>query len=81
LLAQVLAFEQGPEGLARCRIFEQELQTVSRGLPATEQTELDSLRKLYPDVGVDCDDPLSQALEACGRAAKKAKDDALKARP
>jgi hypothetical protein len=70
LLARVLAFEQSPEGLARRRIFQLELDTFSRGPSPAEQDELDRLRKLYPDVPLDDDDPLKEAIEAWGRAAE-----------
>jgi hypothetical protein len=63
LLARVLAFEQSPEGLATHRIFELGLQTFGRVPSAAEQIELDNLRKLHPDVGMHCDDPLRGPLE------------------
>jgi len=71
LLGRVLAFEQSPQGLARRRIFQLELDTFSRGPSPAEQDELDRLRKLYPDVPLDDDDPLKKAIEACGPVARE----------
>ena len=71
LLTRVLAFAESPEGLGRRRILELELATFSRGPSPAEQDELDRLRKLYPDVPLDDDDPLKKAVEAWGQAAER----------
>jgi hypothetical protein len=63
-LARVHAFQESPEGLARRRIFDLELATFSRGPSTAEQDQLDRLRKLYPDVPLDDDDPMKEAVEA-----------------
>jgi hypothetical protein len=72
LVARVLAFEESPEGLARSRILNLQLLTWSGKISTAEQTELDSLLKLYPDEPLDCDESL-KAMEAYGRVAEKAK--------
>jgi hypothetical protein len=41
--------------------------TFSRGPSPAEQDELDRLRKLYPGVPLDDDDPMKKAVEAWGR--------------
>ena len=66
LLARVRAFAQSPEGLGRHRILELEVKTFSRGPSPAEQDELDRLRKLYPDVPMDDDDPMKETVEALG---------------
>ena len=77
LLARVLAFAETPEGLGRSRILELERKTFSRGPSPAEQDELDKLRKLYPDLPLDDDDPIKPAIdayEAFLRAAGKVKN-------
>jgi hypothetical protein len=71
LLARVLAFEHSPEGLSRQRILELANWSIAKGLCPAEQDELDRLRKLYPDLPLDDDDPLKKAIEACGRVARE----------
>jgi hypothetical protein len=56
----VVAFDQSPEGHARKRIAELELKSFWAGygkgeISAAEQTELDRLRTLYPDLPPDLD--------------------------
>jgi hypothetical protein len=71
LLERTLAFRESPEGLARRRILELTLATFSRGPTPAEEDELDRLRKRYPDVPLDDDDPLKKAVEACGQALER----------
>ena len=63
LTARIAAFDESPEGRARSRILELELQGRD-GRTTAEQNELDSLRTLYPDPPDDPDDPLHDAFEA-----------------
>jgi hypothetical protein len=63
LVARIAAFEESPEGRARSRILELELQGRD-GRATAEQDELDSLRTLYPDLPDDPDDPLYDSLKA-----------------
>ena len=65
LRARVVAFDESPEGCARRRIRELEMQWRS----AVEQNELDNLRTLYPDLPLDPDNPLTEAFEAWRRVA------------
>jgi hypothetical protein len=67
LTARVAAFDESPEGCARRRIRELEMQDFRGGRSAAEQNELDSLRTLYPDLPLDPDDPLTEAFEAWRR--------------
>jgi hypothetical protein len=67
LRARVAAFDESPEGCARRRIRELEMQNFG-GRPA-EQSELDNLRTLYPDLPLDSDDPLADTFEAWRRVA------------
>src|ERR1700726_515010 len=69
LRARVVAFDESPEGCARRRIRELEMQWRS----AVEQNELDNLRTLYPDLPLDPDDPLTEAIEAWRRVDAKGK--------
>src|SRR6202048_1300731 len=72
LRARVAAFDERPEGCARHRIRDLEMQDFRGGRSADEQNELDSLRTLYPDLPLDPDNPLTEAFEAWrGVAAKK----------
>ena len=71
LRARVVAFDESPEGCARRRIRELEMQDFRGGRSADEQTELDSLRTLYPDLPPDPDDPLAERFEAWRRVAAK----------
>ena len=71
LIARVAAFEESPEGCARRRIRDLILQDFREGRSAAEQTELDSLRTLYPDLPLDPDDPLTERFEAWRRVAAK----------
>jgi hypothetical protein len=64
LTARVAAFEESPEGLARQRILELEYADFSRRLSSAETDELESLRKAYPDLPPDPNDPLKDAFEA-----------------
>ena len=64
LVARIAAYEESPEGRARGRILELELQRFREGRTAAEQNELDSLRTLYPDPPPDPDDPLHEAIKA-----------------
>jgi hypothetical protein len=63
-MARVAAYEETPEGRARNRIFELQLQEFGRGFGAAQQHELDSLRTLYPDLPLDPSDPLKEIMEA-----------------
>jgi hypothetical protein len=61
------AFDQSPEGRARERIAELESKSFSARygggeVSAAEQTELDHLRTLYPDLPLDPDDVMHQIL-------------------
>ena len=47
------------------------LADFSRGLSDAEAEELESLRKIYPDLPPDPDDPLKDVYEAWDRAAKE----------
>ena len=67
LTARVAAYEESPEGHARSRIFQLKLADFSRGLGGAETEELQSLRKIYPDLPPDSDDPLSEAIDAYRR--------------
>ena len=67
MTARVAAYEESPEGRARSRIFQLELADFSRGLSDAEAEELESLRKIYPDLPPDSDDPLSEAIDAFRR--------------
>jgi hypothetical protein len=71
LRARVAAFEESPEGCARRRIRDLEMQNFRGGRSAAEQNELDSLRTLYPDLPLDPDDPLTEEFEAWRRVAAK----------
>ena len=59
LTARVLAFSRTPEGRARDRIAELRWKKVllmrSGGISAEEQSELDNLQTLYPDLPLDPD--------------------------
>jgi hypothetical protein len=68
LTARVAAFEESPEGLARQRILELRYAGFSRRLSSAETDELESLRKAYPDLPPDPNDPLKDAFEVYGRA-------------
>jgi hypothetical protein len=70
LRARVAAFDESPEGCARRRIRDLEMH---RGRSAAEQSELDKLRTLYPDLPLDSDDPLTDAFEAWRRVAAEGK--------
>jgi hypothetical protein len=65
--ARVAAFDESPEGCARHRIRDLEMQDFRGGRSAAEQNELDSLRTLYPDLPLDPDNPLTEAFEAWRR--------------
>jgi hypothetical protein len=69
LRARVAAFDESPEGCARYRIRDLEMQDFRGGRSAAEQNELDSLRTLYPDLPLDPDNPLTEAFEAWRRVA------------
>src|ERR1700730_17754685 len=71
LRARVAAFDESPEGCARRRIRDLEMQDFRGGRSADEQNELDSLRTLYPDLPPDPDDPLAERFEAWRRVAAK----------
>jgi hypothetical protein len=63
----VVAFDQSPEGRARERIAELEQKSFWAGygqgeFSAAEQTELDHLRTLYPDLPLDPDNVMHQIL-------------------
>jgi hypothetical protein len=64
LRARVEAFHASPEGCARHRIRDLEMQDFRGGRSAAEQIELDNLLTLYPDLPLDPDDPLTEAFEA-----------------
>jgi len=78
LTARVAAFDESPEGCARRRIRDLEMQDFSRGRSAAEQDELDNLQTLYPDLPPDPDDPLTEAFEAWRRVAAEGKAAASK---
>ena len=80
LTARVAAFEESPEGRARNRIVELEFDSFSRALTDTETEELESLRKIYPDLPADPDDPLKHVMEAYDRALADERDKAEKFR-
>jgi hypothetical protein len=68
LTARVLAFSRTPEGRARDRIavlgwkrFES-LETLRNGLRPADQSELDHLMMLYPDLPLDPDNLMDQIL-------------------
>ena len=69
LRARVVAFDESPEGCARRRIRELEMQWRS----AVEQNELDNLRTLYPDLPLDPDHPLTETFETWRRVAAEAR--------
>ncbi|MFZ2139775.1 MAG: hypothetical protein WAV78_23080, partial [Xanthobacteraceae bacterium] len=73
LRARVAAFDESPEGCARRRIRDLEMQDFRGGRSAAEQNELDNLRTLYPDLPLDPDDPLTEAFEAWRRVAAEGK--------
>jgi hypothetical protein len=70
LTARVAAFDESPEGCARRRIRDLEMQRVRS---AAEQSEVDNLRMLYPDLPLDSDDPLADAFQAWYRVAAEGK--------
>jgi len=67
LTARVAAFRESPEGRARSRISELKYADFSRRLSSAETEELESLRKAYPDLPPDPNDPLYEAFQAFGR--------------
>ena len=69
LRARLTAFDESPEGCARHRIRDLEMQDFRGGRSVAEQNELDSLRTLYPDLPLDPDNPLTEAFEAWRRVA------------
>jgi hypothetical protein len=72
LAARVAAYDESPEARARGRILKLTFDHFSRsGLTDAEVAELESLRKIYPDLPPDPDDPLKDVSEAWGRAAKE----------
>src|SRR6202022_590617 len=73
LRARVTAFYESPEGCARERISHLEMQDFRGGRSAAEQNELDNLKPLSPDLPLDPDDPLTEALEALRRVDAKGK--------
>jgi hypothetical protein len=78
LRARVAAFDESPQGCARRRIRDIEMQDFGGGRSAAEQSELDNLRTLYPDLPLDSDDPLTEAFEAWRRVAAQGKAAASK---
>jgi hypothetical protein len=70
LRARVAAFDESAEGCARRRIRDLEMQ---RGRSAPEQSELDKLRTLYPDLPLDSEDPLTDAFQAWRQVAVEVK--------
>jgi hypothetical protein len=78
LRARVAAFDESPEGGARRRIRDLELQDFRGGRSADEQNKLDNLRTLYPDLPLDPDDPLTEAFEAWRPVAAEGKAAASK---
>ena len=44
---------------------------LQRGLTTAEQSELDGLRTLYPDLPLDPNDPLKETYEAMAAAVKE----------
>jgi hypothetical protein len=77
LTARVTAFHESPEGRARARILQLTLKTFSF-ISTAEQNELDSLRLLYPDVPLDPNHPMKDAIEAWGAALEREKAADLK---
>jgi hypothetical protein len=73
LRARVAAFDESHEGCARRRIRDLKMQDFGGGRRAAEQSELDNLRTLYPDLPLDSDDPLTEAFEAWRRVAAEGK--------
>lgn len=75
IAARVAAYEASPEPEARSRIAWLDWEVISkRGLSAAEQSELDELRKRYPELPDDPDDPLFSAFEAVRQAVKKSRE-------
>jgi hypothetical protein len=73
-MARVLAFSRTPEGRGRDRIAQLDLKglpILGNRLCAEEQSELDHLRTLYPDLPLDPDNPLDQLLIRMKDMAKK----------
>ena len=81
LRARVAAFDESPQGCARRRIRDIEMQDFGGGRSAAEQSEFDNLRTLYPDLPLDSDDPLTEAFEAWRQVAAQGKAAAAIARP
>ena len=54
------------------------MQDFGGGRSAAEQSELDNLRTLYPDLPLDSDDPLTEAFEAWRQVAAQGKAAASK---
>jgi hypothetical protein len=83
LTARVLAFSRTPEGRARDRIAElgwkrfESLETLRNGLRAADQSQLDQLQTLYPDLPLDPDNLMDQMLIEMNE--HKAKQRALEA--
>ena len=75
LRARVAAYDETPEGRGRSRIFNLTLKRFSRGgLSRAEQSEIDGLRALYPDLPLDPNHPLKKALDAYAAELKKIGD-------
>jgi hypothetical protein len=83
LTARVLAFSRTPEGRARARIAElgwmrfESLETLRNGLRVADQSELDQLQTLYPDLPLDPENLMDQMLIRMNE--HKAKQRALEA--
>jgi len=71
-------FRPSTEGCARRHIRDLQLQDFRGGRSAAEQNELDNLKTLYPDLPLDPDDPLTEAIEAWRRVDAKGKPTASK---
>jgi hypothetical protein len=83
LTGWVVAFQQSPETRARDRIRELQMKSLfpMHGhwkISAAEQSELDLLSALYPDLPPDPDDPMAEVIERAKRKDKQTELDHLR---
>jgi hypothetical protein len=71
LLARLAGYRRTPEANARARISTLNHDALFRQLSAAEQSELDTLKGLYPELPPDPDNPLTRAAEAYEEALKR----------
>ena len=69
-MARTAAYLESPEVRARDRISELSRRVIGGCRSAAEEEELDDLRRRYPDLPLDPDDPLYESIKAWGAANK-----------